>query len=77
MKAYRYAQHLTVARFHDDGSVDIDLPAFGDFDGFRFRATLAEREAAQVAVGRSLINDTRVFEYLAVQELTRRGIEEV
>lgn len=77
MKAYRYAQHMTIARMHDDGSIDIDLPAIGEFDGFRFHATLEERETARIAVGRSLINDTRVTEYLVTQELKRRGIQEV
>lgn len=77
MKAHRYAQKLTITRMEENGSIEIDLPAIGNFDGFRFVATHAEREAARVAVGRSLLNDTRVAEYLAAQELARRGIEEV
>ena len=77
MKAYRYAQKSTWAHLYDDGSLEIDLPAIGEFDGFRFRVTLEEREAARAAVGRQLINDTRVHEYLAMQELARRGITEV
>lgn len=77
MKALRYAQQMNVVRMYDDGSIEIALPAVGNFDGFRFTATLTEREAAQRSVGRKLLNDTRVAEYLAMQELARRGIEEV